>query len=231
MRQAFPVSNGYAPQNGPRALPISLDFTNQTFYQLDLVQEVEADVINIVQSIYVDNSANLNPVTFLFDQTNQRLVIPAGAQGTWPVITPKDAPRFVVSTTQAAVVVNFILLNVPMAISPWGPIAVTVQNVNATFAPTVSNSVDRGAVGTGADAVLMPANGARKRIQIENPSTAVASIFINFGAAATTNPGPGAPNSFEIMPGGYYDSSFGPVDGQAVHVFANLNALIIAKEW
>src|SRR5581483_11253239 len=97
--------------------------------------------------------------------------------------------------------------------------------------PTVSNATDRGAVATGADQVIMAANAARKRVVIENPSTSANSLFINFGAAATQNPGPGAPNSIEILPGGYYDSGFGPVDGQALHAIATAAQLIIAKEW
>lgn len=231
-RQAFPVSNGYAPQGGPRGMPIALDFTNQASYAIDLVQEIEQNTLNMLQSIYVDNSANANALTIIFDQTNQRLVIPATAQGIWPVITPKDAPRFIASTTQAAVVVNLILLNVPMPLTQYGPIAVTITNVNATFTPTVSNATDRGAVATGADQILMAANAARKRVVIENPSTTATSLFINFGAAATLNPGPGAPNSIEILPGGYYDSGFGPVDGQALHAInATVGSLIIAKEW
>ena len=133
MTQGFPVSNGYAPQGGPRALPLSFDFTNVASYSLDLVQEVERNEINMVQSIFVDNGNNANTLVIIFDQTLQPIRVPAGAQGIWPVITPKDAPRFVISTTQAAVVVNIILLNVPMPLTQWGPVAVTVNNVNATF--------------------------------------------------------------------------------------------------
>lgn len=234
-RQAFPVSNGYAPQGGPRGLPISLDFTGQASYAIDLVQEVEANIINMVQAIYVDNSANANALTIIFDQTNQRIVVPATAQGIWPVITPKEAPRFVASTTQAAVVVNLLLLNVPMPLTQWGPLAVTVNNVNATFTPTVSNATDKSGfiAAGGVSQQLAAANAARKRIVIENPSNAVngESLFINFGAAASLNAA-ATPDSFEILPGGYYDSGFGPVSGQQINVnAATINHQYIAKEW
>src|SRR5215471_10432281 len=97
-RQGFPVSNGYAPAGGPRALPITFDFSVTSPQSTDLVQEIEANVINMIQSVYVDNSLNANAFTIVFDQTNQRLTVPAGATGIWPVITPKDAPRLTVST-------------------------------------------------------------------------------------------------------------------------------------
>src|SRR5215475_6194048 len=176
-RQGFPVSNGYAPAGGPRALPITFDFSITSPQAIDLVQEIEANIINMVQSIYVDNSLNANTLTIIFDQTNQKIVVPATAQGLWPVITPKDAPRLVLSTTPAGgLLVNIILLNVPMPLTAWGPqsVAVTINNPTYTQTPTVTNAINRGgtiAVG-GTSQVLAGANAVRKRLTVENPSTA-----------------------------------------------------------
>jgi len=228
MKQGFPVSNGYAPAGGPRALPITLDFTAVASISTDLVQEIEAGVINMVQSIYVDNSANPNALTIIFDQTQQKLVVPANAQGIFPVITPKDAPRFVASTNAGAVV-GVILLNVPMPLTQTGPVTLQVANIN----PIVTNMTDRSgniAVG-GASQQLAAANAVRRRILVENPSTAAESLFINFGAAASVN-GAATPDSIEITPGGYFDSGNGPVDGRVINVVAATGGhKYIAKEW
>jgi hypothetical protein len=232
-RQGFPVSNGYAPAGGPRALPISFDFGVTSPQATDLVQEIEANIINMVQSIYVDNSLNANILTIVFDQTNQKIVIPATAQGIWPVITPKDAPRLVLSTTPAGgCVVNIILLNVPMPLTQWGPVnvATTINNPTFTQTPTVANAIDHGGTITlgGTSQVLVGANAVRHRLLVENPSVAANSLYINFTATA----GVGATNSIEIMPGGYYDTGNGPVSGEVVNITSpDTAAKFICKEW
>lgn len=224
----WPVSNGYAPEGGPKALPISLDFTTAAAIIVDLVQEVASGAINMIQSVYVDNSNNLSPLTILWDQTAQRIVVPPTAQGMFPVITPKDNPRFQASSA-GAVVVGIILLNVPMPLTQTGPITLNVANVN----PPITNAVNRGGfiAAGGVSQQLVAANVNRRRLLVENPTTEVESLFINFGANATLN-GAAAPDSIEITPGGYFDSSNGPISGEAVNIIAaTINHKIIAKEW
>lgn len=218
VRQGWPVSNGYAPAGGPRALPITLDFTTVTSIALDLLQEIEAGVINIVQSVYVDNSANPNALTLIWDQTNQRVVIPANAGGIWPVITPKDAPRLIASTLATGVIVGIILLNVPMPLTQWGPVSLAVANVNPATVAFTARSGNMTVGGTSQQ--LMAANAGRKYLFIENPSTEVESLFLNFGAAASLNAGV-SPDSIELMPGGMWpNATSNTINTQQVQVNA-----------
>jgi len=231
-RQGFPVSNGYAPAGGPRALPIAFDFSTTSPQATDLVQEIEANIINMVQSIYVDNSNNANTLTITFDQTNQKIVVPATAQGIWPVITPKDAPRFVLATTPAGgLIVNIILLNVPMPLTAWGPVNVstTINNPTYTQTPFVGTTVDHGGnvVTTGVSQLLAGANAVRKRITIEAQSNNVNSLWVAFASAASNN----GLNCFEIMPGGYFDSGNGPVSSEVVNITGTIGDKFACREW
>lgn len=225
---SWPVSNGYAPEGGPKALPISLDFTAIAAIAIDLVQELQSGAINMIQSVYIDNSNNANAFTLLWDQTGQRIVVPALAGGIWPVITPKDNSRFIASTV-AGPVIGIILLNVPMPLTQWGPQTLNVGNVNPVIVPFTDRSGFIAAGGV--SQVLMAANGARKYFFVENPSTEAESLFVNFGAAASVN-GAATPDSVEIMPGGMWPpAGTNIVTGQAINVnAATIGHKYIAKE-
>jgi len=211
-RQAFGVSNGYAPAQGPKALPIEVDFTGSASQTFNLLQEETQGQIQNIQSVFVDNSDNANPLTILFAITQQRIVVPAGAQGIWPVICAEQV-QFTVSTNAGdGLQVMLILLNVPMPLTQWGPISATV-NVTTASGNFTNRSGNIAVGGTAQDA--MAANPVRKRFIITNPSTEIESLFIGFGQNATLDN-----NSLEIMPGGSFDSNFGPVELARISVNA-----------
>lgn len=105
----------------------------------------------------------------------------------------------------------------------------------ASFTTPTGSYTDRSssiAVG-GTSQQIAAANGARLRLQIQNPCFAAGqgigsaeSIFVNFGAAASS-----AGGSVELAPCGTYDTGAGPVTTQAVNVVAATNGhLYTAKE-
>jgi hypothetical protein len=233
---SFPIKNGLAPLiakgKGPKALPMVLDFTSLTAYTFDFVAEEEGGVIDFIQGVYVDNSLNPNPLTLLFHLTQQKIVIPATAQGLWPVICPDNLACDATSLSGAGVIVTLLFLNVPTAYTQWGPITVTAP----ALVPVRGTFTDRSgliAVG-GTSEQLAAANAVRNRIIIENPSTAAGQniaaaevLFINFTSAAGIN----NDTSLELLPGGWWDSGFGPVTTEAITVnAATTNHNYIAKE-
>jgi hypothetical protein len=224
-KSSYGIFNGYAPADGPKAMNRTFDFTAQASYTEDLVIEQEMGVIGGIQGVYVDNSANLNALTILFS-TGQRLIIPASAQGMWPVISSLQL-RYTVSTTIFAGSATIILLDVPTAYTQWGPITVNVPGVVLT--PTQGVYTNRGGTITlgGTSQQIMAVNAARKRMIIQNPSSEIESLFMNFTAAANA----GNNTSFELMPGGYFDSAFGPVSTEAINVVAATTGhKFVAKE-
>lgn len=218
----FPVFNGYAPTEGPRALAVDLDHSVKTSIDIDLYREETAGIINVIQSVWVDNSNNDFPLTLTFQGTGQRLVIPATAQGLWPVIAP-EKPSFN-SASSGGVDVTIILLNVPMPMMQFGPVNVTVPVATGTFTNR-GIELDTG----GVSEQIMAADITRKRIIIQNPPSEFESLFINFGAAATDNSA--TIDSIELAPGETFDSASGPVSTETVNVIAATTShKIIAKE-
>ena len=230
-KAGFGVFNGYAPtEGGPVAIPMSLDFSVNGEIDFDIIDETARGVLAFVQSIWVDNSVNPNPLIFKFAQTNQKLVIPAFAQGLWPVICPAGLRAVVTTTPGAGIIPQIILLNVPMPMTQFGPLAVTINNVNASMVPVAAVAADHSstvAVG-GTSQALFAANAAAKRRVVYNPSTNPESLFVNFGGVAA-----GPNNSMEIMPGGYLDTSVAPIDQTAwtINNVATAGMHYVAKEW
>lgn len=219
---AFPTFNALAPNQGPMAMPLRLDFTTNNRIEFDLEKAEALNIISWIQSVYADNSDNPVALTIVVDQTGQRIVVPALAQGIWPIIACKS-PRFVCTTTAGVNITPLIiLLNVPMPLTQWGPIAATASLV------TSGAFTDRSGTGTGGSVQIAAANAARKGFSIENLPGNAHSIYLNFGAAATDNSG--TPDSYEIMPGGSFGGYLGPVSTQTVNVLATAGEKFIAKE-
>lgn len=233
---SFPIKNGLAPLiasgKGPKALPMILDFTINAVQDFDFVQEMEGGVIDFIQGVFIDNSNNPNSLTLLFTGTNQKIVVPATSQGIWPVICPSENLHCTASTlTGNGLLVSLLFLNVPTAYTSWGPIT-----VNASFAIVRGAYASKSGViaAGGVSQQLAAANANRNRLIIQNPGTAAGqgigaaeSLFVNFTGNAGVNDG----TSMEIFPGGYFDTSFGPVSTQAVNINgATINHKFIAWE-
>lgn len=200
-------------------MPVKLDFTGGvTTLALDFTEEIAGSAIDFIQSMKVDNSQSQSPITFQFDQTYDRVVVPAQAQGVWPVICGSE-PRFT-ATTAGGVIVPIILLNIPMPLTQWGPITAVMSPLSGTF-------TDISGTGTGASVQIAPPDPARKGHWFMNPSANANSIFVNFGAAAA-DPSV-TPGSFEIMPGGSLGGYIGPVSTQTINVLATAGQNFTAK--
>lgn len=233
-RIAFAVWNGLAPAEGPKALGMTFDFSVNASYHDNFLQENTGGNFQFCQGIYVDNSDNPNPLTVKFSMTQQRIVVPALAQGMWPVMAP-DQTDFVISTTPGndkngnPLKINVQFLNVPTAYTQWGPITVnSAVTVNASLIPVAAVAADfSSATGAGVSQLLFPANANAKRRTVQNPSQNIDSIFINFGGVAATN----APPSVEITPGSSYDTGSGPIDQTAWAVYSSAVTTFTAKEY
>ena len=110
----FPVYNGLAPKGGPKALRVDLDFSAVTTKEIDLVDEQDSDMINFIQSVWIDNSQSPRRLDIVFGGVPMPLRIGAGVMGMFPVIIPGHfRATFTVSAVFPAVLVPVILLNVP----------------------------------------------------------------------------------------------------------------------
>lgn len=112
-----PVHNAMVPKEGPKAIPLKLDFTSAQAILVDLTQQQQSARISFLQGAFVDNSANLAPVTISTGNSQQDLTIPPQSQAYIPLLLP-NPPTFIVSTT-GGVFVPIIVLNIPMDIAIW----------------------------------------------------------------------------------------------------------------
>lgn len=105
------------PCTEPRAIRFVADFAAVDTYSVDLNNAIELKQIDGIQSLWVDNVGNAQPVDFTFSGSNQRLRVPAGVQGYFPVLAPNPA-SFIVSSS-GAVAINFQVLNFPVPSNYW----------------------------------------------------------------------------------------------------------------
>lgn len=206
----------------PKMLPMVIDFSTVGVASADLTFGEQDGELEFVQAAFIDNSLNLNPLTLIILGTLQKLVVPATAQGVFPIYT-NNPLSFVASTTAGngtdgkPLKISIGWMNIPAPYTQWGPITVNVGAITVAATPLASNFTSKSANILGADLILIAANaGARRRV-VQNPANAPESIWLNFGAAAAAGTG------IELVPGDKFDTQGGPIDQQDWHVFAVTN--------
>lgn len=227
------IGNARMPVQGSSAATIILDFTGASSLSLNFRSAYDSGAFDFIQCVFIDNSQNPNAFTLICTRTGQegfRIIAEPNSQGIYPItMHPQDGE--LVGETTIGVEIPLVFYNCPMPIGTWGPISAT-----ATFATPQGTFTDRsGVVAAGATSqTLMAVNAARKRFIIENPVSAASqgivtaeSLFVNFTVNAGVNDG----ISFEISPGGSFDSGAGPVSTEKITVTATTtNHKYIAKE-
>jgi hypothetical protein len=105
------------PVEGPRAIPIGLDFSATQSYALDYSNYQQRGFISMVQSVFVDNSLSASVLSILCPATNQTLKIPAGKQGYLPIVCPN--PVKLTFSSSGGQFCYVALLNFPVAPLLW----------------------------------------------------------------------------------------------------------------
>jgi len=116
--QTIPLKNQYIPTEGPKTIPLSLDFTVADTYQLDLSQDEKLGKIGYIQTIFVDLSGSDIALTFNIPAVQQKIVAKGRTQGYYPVLV--NNPSVVTLTCvggPAGVAIQ--LINVPIPGSVW----------------------------------------------------------------------------------------------------------------
>jgi hypothetical protein len=98
---SFGTSNGNIPKEGPRVIPVNLDFSAQATYNVDLTTAEANGLIKTVQSIFFDNSQNAATLTIICNGSGQHIVLPANSQGTLPILQ-KAPSQFTISCAGGA---------------------------------------------------------------------------------------------------------------------------------
>lgn len=115
--QQCPVQNQVVPAKGPKAIPIILDFSVDTEFQLDYSNVQAQGRFELLQGLFVDNSNNGSALTITIEGTAQRLIVPATSQAYLPVLCQN--PVKLSFDSAGGVSVKAYLLNFPVAPAVW----------------------------------------------------------------------------------------------------------------
>ena len=115
---SLPVYGDKVPCQGPRALPVSLNFTGGPVYTLDYTIQQRIGLFSECQFVFIDASQVDNPVTVFFLGSNQAIIAKGRTQGYYPVCAPNPF-KCQISCPGSAAIVNLIFGNYPMQASQW----------------------------------------------------------------------------------------------------------------
>lgn len=114
---AFGVNNATSPAEGPKVVPLLLDFSGGANILIDLVSDSSLGIIQLIQGIYIDNSNSTSKTVVTVQGSQQIISCPAGWQGFFPLFTPMP-PKMTVQNA-GGVPLYVILYNMPMPAAAW----------------------------------------------------------------------------------------------------------------
>lgn len=119
--QISQIQNMYVPSEGPKAIPVNLDYTGGSasplVYTLDLQNFQSLGNLQMVQTLYVDCSASSNDLTMTMS-SGQVIVAKAGTQGYYAVLCPNPV-KIAFSSATSSVVIPVFLINTALPGVVW----------------------------------------------------------------------------------------------------------------
>jgi hypothetical protein len=79
-QQVVATQNNLTPSEGPRVIPVTLNFALAASLGVNLSYQQQQQQISVIQSAYIDNSLNAAPFTIVIGNNLQSITIPAGNQ-------------------------------------------------------------------------------------------------------------------------------------------------------
>lgn len=190
--QQIAIYNALVPKEGPKAVPVNLDFTLATSFLIDFTQAYLKQSMSVIQTLWVDNFANAQAVIFTVAGTSQTIEVPPNSQGSFPIISAIRAKITVTSTT--AGIVRCIFLNVPLPAAVWYQGGSTVSVTGLVFragalevlAPTTTanGGASHSIVVGGTPQTAIAAGAIFQQGLIKNPNAATESLFVDMVQAA-----------------------------------------------
>lgn len=120
----FNVGYGYYPQEGSRVVSTQYNWTAQSGFAEDLSQLQGKGIETTLQSVYVDNGSNTQPVTITVAGSGQVVTVPASSQGVFPLFISGMGSFIIVTTaagvpTPIAATTRCYFLNMPISPAVW----------------------------------------------------------------------------------------------------------------
>jgi len=227
---SYLTSNGAVPCEGTKAYPFLLDFTAANAYKIDLTQQWQQKQFVTLQTAWVDNKDNPEPLTLICSTTSQRIVCPPLSQGFYALLQP--TPPVLQVESDGALVVEIILLNFYIPPQIWLDTPTNAAGLPQVDVPALDGVIQSGKVQVQGDPATLTAltdasgaiaaggvpqqvfgnDAARTRFIIANPDTASETLYMSFGT--------GAAGKIPLQPGMIWDESGSTIVGLAVFVEA-----------
>jgi hypothetical protein len=183
--------NTKLPDEGPRTIPVTVDFSKGQTQSIDLQQLIVQSKISMVQSMYVDNSANNAAVTFVISGTGQTLVVPATSEAYLPILAP--SPAVITVSSDSSEAIGVFINNFPVPAAVWNAQEEAFQFTNGRLQVT-DVTLDALAVANGLEVVnnlLLTGGGAMPEVSGDQTfHTTITSA--NGTSAVTAIAAPGA---------------------------------------
>lgn len=129
---SMPLQYGRAPEEGPAATPLVLDFSKAATFALDYSFNQNQGFLSLVQSVYVDNKSNTASVSIdVVGRSHQNITVPAGFQGFFTILV--SGVIKINFASSGTVIVNIFLLNEPVMPAIW--------SANGTAGPSASVTI------------------------------------------------------------------------------------------
>lgn len=109
--------NQMLPEEGPRSIPLLLDFTAFATYELDAELLQARGFLSMVQSLFVDASGGKDIVVTI-NGTGQVIIAKKDTQGYYSVLVPNPV-RMTFTSTGGVAGVRIFLINVPVPGVVW----------------------------------------------------------------------------------------------------------------
>ena len=183
-----PIFNALVPAEGPKAVPLPLDFTVQQSYLIDLQNAQARGFIKNVQTLFIDNSQNAGALTVVVNQSNQVIICAPLAQGYFPVLAPNPV-KLTISCPSGGPNTTVYLLNVPLPAAMWS--VASGSNSYSGGKLLVSDALLESAIVSGQMQVLSSLTGsgdAAKTAKVGNRAL-TGSLTNTSGVLLTGNPG------------------------------------------
>ena len=114
----YQIFNTQIPNDGPKALSVLVDFTQPQPITIDLTLAAIEGRFPFAQCVFIDNSANANPLVLTAQLTQQRIQVPAGQQG-WYALAASRPPIFTVTCVGGSTNTLLVFSSVPIPTSQW----------------------------------------------------------------------------------------------------------------
>jgi hypothetical protein len=111
------INGQQVPCEGPRVVPVALDFSLTTEYDLQLQNFEARNFISMIQGLFIDNSLSASPLSIVFENSGQTIKIAPGHQAYKAVLCPN--PAFISFLSEGGTSVKVLLLNFPVTNDDW----------------------------------------------------------------------------------------------------------------